>query len=237
VYVVCPRIGPEDADEEPPEPTASPLDLLDFPTPTSRGVLATSEELSTGQLHGCRVGIMHGRLPAAEKADVMRRFAAAADDPDAVDVLVSTSVIEVGVDVPTATMMVVLDAEAFGVSQLHQLRGRVGRAQLPGLCLLSTRNPAALERLEKVAATSNGFDLARVDLEQRKEGDVLGTAQSGRLTTLRVLRVIRDEDVIEHARADVAQMLHDDPQLSAHGAIRAEINRWESAQTQFVEKT
>lgn len=237
VYVVCPRIGPEDADEEPPEPTASPLDLLDFPTPTSRGVLATAEELSTGQLHGCRVGIMHGRLPAAEKADVMRRFAAAADDPDAVDVLVSTSVIEVGVDVPTATMMVVLDAEAFGVSQLHQLRGRVGRAQLPGLCLLSTRNPAALERLEKVAATSNGFDLARVDLEQRKEGDVLGTAQSGRLTTLRVLRVIRDEDVIEHARADVAQMLHDDPQLSAHGAIRAEINRWESAQTQFVEKT
>ena len=156
---------------------------------------------------------------------------------DAIDVLVATSVIEVGVDVPSATMMVVLDAESFGVSQLHQLRGRVGRADLPGLCLLCTRNPEAAERLEKVAGTANGFDLARIDLEQRKEGDVLGTAQSGRLTRLRVLRVIRDEEVIDDARADVAEMLDRDPGLTEHGALRAMMNRWQSAGAEYVEKT
>ncbi len=225
VYVVCPRIGGDDDGDAPSESTGA------------RAVLPMAEELRAGPLQGLRVEVMHGRLAGAEKAEVMRRFAADSQAHDAIDVLVSTSVIEVGVDVPTATMMVVLDAEAFGVSQLHQLRGRVGRAQLPGLCLLSTRNPAALERLGKVAATNNGFDLARIDLEQRKEGDVLGAAQSGRLTTLRVLRVIRDEDVIEQARTDAAGMLDDDPGLSHHRAIRAQINRWESAQTEFVEKT
>ena len=226
VYVVCPRIGGDENDADAPSDSTG-----------ARAVLPMAEELRAGPLQGLRVEVMHGRLAGAEKAEVMRRFAADSQTPDAIDVLVSTSVIEVGVDVPTATMMVVLDAEAFGVSQLHQLRGRVGRAQLPGLCLLSTRNPAALERLGKVAATNNGFDLARIDLEQRKEGDVLGAAQSGRLTTLRVLRVIRDEDVIEQARADVAGMLDEDPALAHHRAIRAQINRWESAQTEFVEKT
>src|SRR5690606_13401780 len=195
VYVVCPRIG----DGEPFEPGEDlPDDLidLDFATPEqTRGVLRTADDLADGPLAGLRIGVMHGRLHSSEKADVMRRFAAESGTADAIDVLVATSVIEVGVDVPSATMMVVLDAESFGVSQLHQLRGRVGRADLPGLCLLCTRNPEAAERLEKVAGTANGFDLARIDLEQRKEGDVLGTAQSGRLTRLRVLRVIRDEEV------------------------------------------
>jgi ATP-dependent DNA helicase RecG len=149
---------------------------------------------------------------------------------------VATSVIEVGVDVPTATVMVVLDAEGFGVSQLHQLRGRVGRSDLPGLCLLCTRNPDAVDRLERVASTSNGFDLARIDLEQRKEGDVLGTAQSGRLTRLRVLRVIRDEQTIEQAREDVADVLASDPALADHRALRAMVNRWESTGAQFVDK-
>jgi ATP-dependent DNA helicase RecG len=166
----------------------------------------------------------------------MARFAGDSDRPEAVDVLVATSVIEVGVDVPSATVMVVLDAESFGVSQLHQLRGRVGRAQLPGLCLLSTRNPGAVERLEKVAGTTNGFDLARIDLEQRKEGDVLGTAQSGRLTRLRLLRVIRDEHVIEQAREDAEHLLHRDPTLAGHRELRAMINRWETAGAEFVEK-
>jgi ATP-dependent DNA helicase RecG len=200
-------------------------------------VLRTAEELADGPLAQVRVGVMHGRMPAVDKADAMRRFAADSRQPDAIDVLVATSVIEVGVDVPTATVMVVLDAESFGVSQLHQLRGRVGRADLPGLCLLCTRNPEAAERLEKVAGTTNGFDLARIDLEQRKEGDVLGTAQSGRLTRLRVLRVIRDEHIIEQARADVADLLQRDPVLSEHRALRDMVNRWQSAQTDFAEKT
>jgi ATP-dependent DNA helicase RecG len=236
VYVVCPRIGDGEA-FEPAEDLPAAIADLDFPAPAStRGVLRTAEELTAGPLSGVRVDIMHGRLPAAEKADVMRRFAGDPALPDAVDVLVATSVIEVGVDVPTATVMVVLDAEGFGVSQLHQLRGRVGRSDLPGLCLLCTRNPDAVDRLERVASTSNGFDLARIDLEQRKEGDVLGTAQSGRLTRLRVLRVIRDEQTIEQAREDVADVLASDPALADHRALRAMVNRWESTGAQFVDK-
>ena len=164
----------------------------------------------------------------------MRRFAAPATDADALDVLVATSVIEVGVDVPAASMMIVLDAESFGLSQLHQLRGRVGRGSAPGLCLLATRNPAARARLEQVAGTTNGFDLARVDLQTRKEGDVLGTAQSGRLTSLRLLRVVRDEQIIEQARADVADLFERDPELREHRALRAMVNRWQS---EYVEKS
>ncbi|MBK6761875.1 MAG: ATP-dependent DNA helicase RecG [Micrococcales bacterium] len=237
VYVVCPRIG-DGATFEPDPDLPEDLAELDFPTPEStRGVLQTAEELADGPLAGVRVSVMHGRLPAAEKSDVMRRFAADPATADAIDVLVATSVIEVGVDVPSATVMVVLDAESFGVSQLHQLRGRVGRADLPGLCLLCTRNPEATERLEKVAATTNGFDLARIDLEQRKEGDVLGTAQSGRLTRLRLLRVIRDEQIIEQARADVADLLARDPGLREHATLRAMVNRWQSAGADYVEKT
>ncbi len=238
VYVVCPRIGEGDGGAEVAVDLPQELAELDFPTPeNTRGVVRTAEELAEGPLAKVRVGVMHGRMSAAEKADVMARFSADATRADSIDVLVATSVIEVGVDVPAATMMVVLDAESFGVSQLHQLRGRVGRAQLPGLCLLSTRNPEAVARLEKVAGTTNGFDLARVDLEQRKEGDVLGTAQSGRLTRLRVLRVIRDEDVIEQARTDAAELLERDPTLAEHRALRAMVNRWQTSQTEFVEKT
>lgn len=226
VYVVCPRIGEDSADEEP---------FGGQEANNTRGVLRVAEELAAGPLSGVRVGVMHGRLPSAEKADAMRRFSADASGPDAIDVLVSTSVIEVGVDVPTATVMIVLDAESFGVSQLHQLRGRVGRAHLPGLCLLSTRNGEAVERLAKVAQTTNGFDLAVLDLEQRKEGDVLGSAQSGRITGLRQLRVIRDEVVIENARADVAELFARDPLLKQHRALRNAVNRWESSQTELTE--
>jgi ATP-dependent DNA helicase RecG len=223
-YVVCPRIG----DEEPVE---------EFATEDVRGVLRTAEALAGNELSQVRVGVLHGRMPAAEKAEVMRRFATGSTDPDALDVLVATSVIEVGVDVPSASVMVVLDAESFGVSQLHQLRGRVGRSDLPGLCLLATRRPEAVERLDRVAGTNNGFDLARIDLETRKEGDVLGTAQSGRMTRLRELRVIRDERIIEQARADVAELLDRDPDLREHKALRATVNRWQTqAETDYVEK-
>jgi ATP-dependent DNA helicase RecG len=221
-YVVCPRIG----DEEPVE---------EFGTEATRGVLRTAEALARNELSGVRVGVLHGRLPAADKADVMARFAAAPEREDTIDVLVATSVIEVGVDVPSASVMVVLDAESFGVSQLHQLRGRVGRSSLPGLCLLATRNPDAVPRLEQVAGTTNGFDLARIDLQTRKEGDVLGTAQSGRFTTLRQLRVVRDEALIEQARDDVADLLQRDPALHEHRSLRATVNRWQT-QAEYVEK-
>ena len=151
--------------------------------------------LAEGPLHGLRVGVLHGRLPADEKDAVMRAFAAGE-----LDVLVATTVIEVGVDVPNATVMVVLDADRFGVSQLHQLRGRVGRGSAAGLCLLVTEAPAgapARERLDAVASTLDGFQLAELDLELRREGDVLGEAQSGRRSHLRLLSLLHDADVID----------------------------------------
>ena len=222
VYVVCPRIG----DEEP---------VGELETVPTRGVLRTASDLAGNELSTVRVGILHGRMQPSEKADVMRRFAADASVFDAIDVLVATSVIEVGVDVASASMMIVLDAESFGISQLHQLRGRVGRGSLPGLCLLATRNPEATQRLEHVASTTDGFELAQYDLRMRKEGDVLGTAQSGGLTTLRVLRVIRDEQIIEQARADVADLLARDPKLLEHRSLRAMVNRWQTV-GEYVEK-
>jgi ATP-dependent DNA helicase RecG len=144
-----------------------------------------------------------------------------------VDVLVATTVVEVGVDVPNATVMVVLDADRFGISQLHQLRGRIGRGSAPGLALLVTESPQdspARARLDAVAATTDGFALSRVDLEQRREGDVLGAAQSGFRSSLRLLRVLRDEDVIVEARREAAAVIDDDPQLGAHPALAAAID-------------
>jgi ATP-dependent DNA helicase RecG len=153
------------------------------------------------------------------KDDVMRRFAAGD-----VDVLVATTVIEVGVDVANATAMIVLDAERFGISQLHQLRGRIGRGAHPGVCLLVTSAEAgtpARERLDGVAATLDGFELARLDLEQRREGDVLGETQSGRRSHLKLLRLLRDEDVIAMAREDARGLIAADPLLDAHPALAA----------------
>jgi ATP-dependent DNA helicase RecG len=165
----------------------------------------------------------------------MRRFAAGD-----VDVLVSTTVIEVGVDVPNATVMVVLDAERFGVSQLHQLRGRVGRGSAPGLCLLVTDMPPgspSRERLDAVAATNDGFELARVDLEARREGDVLGAAQSGRRSSLRLLSVLRHEDVIAQAREVAEAVVAADPDLGAHPALAAAVAELEeSERADYLEK-
>jgi ATP-dependent DNA helicase RecG len=145
-----------------------------------------------------------------------------------VHVLVATTVVEVGVDVPNATVMVVMDADRFGVSQLHQLRGRVGRGQWPGLCLLVTEAPPdtpARERLDAVAASTDGFVLSRLDLEQRREGDVLGTSQAGHRSRLRLLRAIRDEDVITMARSDATEVVEADPTLAAHPALAAAVDK------------
>jgi ATP-dependent DNA helicase RecG len=139
-----------------------------------------------------------------------------------IDVLISTTVIEVGVDVPNATVMVIMDAERFGVSQLHQLRGRVGRGTSPGLCLLVTSaepESPARERLSAVAATQDGFELSRIDLEQRREGDVLGTSQSGTRSHLRLLRVLRDEDLIVLARNDAQTLITEDATLVKFPAL------------------
>lgn len=142
--------------------------------------------------------------------------------------MVSTTVIEVGVDVPNASMMIIMDADRFGVSQLHQLRGRVGRGVIPGLCLFVTSvagDAPALERLRAVAATTDGFELSRLDLEQRREGDVLGSAQSGATSHLRLLRVIRDEALIERARAIAEEILARDANLDAHPLLKSEVDR------------
>lgn len=156
-----------------------------------------------------------------------------------IDVLVSTTVIEVGVDVPTASVMVVLDADRFGISQLHQLRGRVGRGGLPGLCLLVSGTESALvgERLEAVAGTSDGFELARLDLRQRREGDILGAAQHGHRSQLRFLHVLQDEKLIADAREDALELVADDPWLERQPGLAAALaDRVDEEQTAWLER-
>ncbi|MFE9428411.1 ATP-dependent DNA helicase RecG [Kitasatospora sp. NPDC006697] len=229
-YVVCPRIGdeeedpkkrrkraPEDAAEEVGADAGAGSDERRPPL----AVLETAEMLAKGPLAGLRVGILHGRLAPEAKDEVMRRFAAGE-----VDVLVATTVIEVGVNVPNSTAMVIMDADRFGVSQLHQLRGRVGRGSAPGLCLLVSEMPAgsaARARLDAVAGTLDGFALSRIDLEQRREGDVLGQAQSGVRSSLKVLSVLDDEEVIAEAREAAARLVAADPELAEHQELRSEL--------------
>jgi ATP-dependent DNA helicase RecG len=175
--------------------------------------------LRDGALSGLRIELLHGRLPSDAKDSVMRRFAAGE-----IDVLVATTVIEVGVDVPNATVMVVLDADRFGISQLHQLRGRVGRGAHAATALLVTEAPegsGARERVEAVAATLDGFALAGLDLAQRREGDVLGAAQSGRRSRLRLLELLNDGDLIVEARTAATALVEADPELAAYPALRA----------------
>ncbi len=170
-----------------------------------------------------RVAVLHGRMPGDEKDAIMRAVAAGE-----VDVLVATTVIEVGVDVPNASAMVILEAERFGVSQLHQLRGRVGRGSVPGLCLLVTEaavGTTGRARVEAVAATTDGFALAETDLALRGEGDVLGDAQSGARSSLRLLRVVSDSELIAKARAAAEVVLDDDPALARHPGLAGAIER------------
>ncbi|MEO3808578.1 ATP-dependent DNA helicase RecG [Sphaerisporangium sp. B11E5] len=230
-YVVCPRIGDDESDED---VLSAPPSDEDRRPPLAVAEVATT--LSTGPLSALRVEILHGRMPPEEKDAVMRSFT-----KGDIDVLVSTTVIEVGVDVPNSSVMVIMDADRFGVSQLHQLRGRVGRGGLPGLCLLVTDSPEgtpARERLDAVAATVDGFELSRVDLEQRREGDVLGAAQSGRRSSLKMLQLLRDEDVIHQAREEAITLLTTDPTLTAHPDLRAEIDRLlGDSRAEYLEKT
>ena len=215
-YIVAPRIqagSDENAD-------------IDFLFGTESSDIASVEELAPrlhgDALSGLKLAMLHGRLSTEEKERTMTAFAAGE-----IDVLVSTTVIEVGVDVANATIMVIMDADRFGVSQLHQLRGRVGRGTSPGLCLLVTNAVAetpARARLDAVAATLDGFELSRIDLEQRREGDVLGARQSGTQSHLRLLRVLRDEDLIEAARRDAQEIITASPDLTSYPALKNELN-------------
>lgn len=192
-------------------------------------------KLGRGPLKNLRVATLHGRMPSDEKERTMVEFSRGE-----IDVLISTTVIEVGVDVPNATTMVIMDADRFGVSQLHQLRGRVGRGSAPGLCLLVTevaQESPAMARLEAVASTLDGFELSRLDLEQRREGDVLGESQSGVRSHLRLLRVLRDEALIEKARAVAESLIAQDPELLQHALLKAELAELlESESASFVDK-
>ncbi|OAH14811.1 ATP-dependent DNA helicase RecG [Streptomyces jeddahensis] len=213
-YVVCPRIG----DEEPEAKGKKKLPEDEAEKRPPLAVLDVAEQLAQGPLQGLKVEILHGRMQPDDKDAVMRRFAAGETD-----VLVATTVIEVGVNVPNATAMVIMDADRFGVSQLHQLRGRVGRGSAPGLCLLVTDMPeasAARSRLNAVASTVDGFELSRIDLEQRREGDVLGQAQSGARSSLRMLTVIDDEEIIAEAREEAAAVVARDPELEHLPGLR-----------------
>lgn len=226
-YVVAPRIAAgtsEDAD-------------IDFLMGESSSTLASVEDLgpllSGGALQGLRVAPLHGKQAAELKDATMKAFS----DKE-IDVLISTTVIEVGVDIPNATVMVIMDADRFGVSQLHQLRGRVGRGTSPGLCLLVTSALAdtpARERLEAVAGTTDGFELSRIDLEQRREGDVLGASQSGSRSHLRLLRVLRDESMIEQAREDASRIL--DEGIKKSSLLEAELSQIQAdAAAEFIDK-
>ncbi|MFF9201330.1 ATP-dependent DNA helicase RecG [Streptomyces sp. NPDC014986] len=232
-YVVCPRIGDEEDDPKRAGRTKSPGDEDGKRPPLA--VLDIAEQLAKGPLHGLRVEVLHGRMQPDDKDAVMRRFAAGE-----ADVLVATTVIEVGVNVPNATAMVIMDADRFGVSQLHQLRGRVGRGSAPGLCLLVTEMPeasAARQRLGAVASTLDGFELSRLDLEQRREGDVLGQAQSGTRSSLRVLAVIEDEGVIAEAREEAARTVAADPDLTGLPALRTALDALlDEEREQYLEK-
>jgi len=261
IYAVCPRIGGDGpagdgpADEgaagrsQPGEGAASAGGDADG-NPGGTGEDGTAEdeakrppiavldlaaELAQGPLAGVRLAVLHGRLPPDEKERVMLAFAAGS-----VDVLVTTTVVEVGVDVPNATTMVIMDADRFGVSQLHQLRGRVGRGSHEGLCLLVTEAEAgspARQRLDAVAATLDGFKLSRLDLEQRREGDVLGAAQAGRKSSLKLLTLLADEDLIGRARREATDLVDADPALAGQPALATAVAALlDLQQAEFLEK-
>ena len=245
VYVVCPRIGDDSADGN--DTSAGGLDDGAEPpddqdpdeTEERRPPLAVLDVLELLRAHpvlaGLRIEVLHGRLPSDAKDAVMRQFVAGE-----VDVLVATTVIEVGVDVPNATAMVVMDADRFGVSQLHQLRGRVGRGGHAGLCLLVTQarpGSHSLKRIDAVAATLDGFELSLVDMRSRREGDVLGAAQSGVGSSLKLLKVTEHEELIAEARADAVPLIEVDPELHSNPALAQAISQLlKPAREAFLER-
>jgi ATP-dependent DNA helicase RecG len=239
VYVVCPRIGGEFASEDTTvlelerEASEQAAEVLRRPAVAALDVLDQLRSMPV--LAGTRIEALHGRMPSDEKDTVMADFAAGR-----IDVLVATTVVEVGVDVANATTMVVEDAERFGISQLHQLRGRVGRGSAPGLCLLVSEADEATpgwQRLEAVASTTDGFELAAVDLEQRREGNVLGASQSGGRSSLRYLRVMHDEQLIADARGDATELVDADPVLVSQPALlEALFEQLDHDQIDFLER-
>ncbi|MDQ1743559.1 MAG: ATP-dependent helicase RecG [Pseudonocardiales bacterium] len=228
VFLVCPRIGDESDAED--------IGAAADDGPQTASVLGSYAELSNDQLAGLRLAQLHGRMPAEDKSAVMSAFAAGG-----IDVLVATTVIEVGINVPNASLMVIFDADRFGVSQLHQLRGRIGRGEHPGLCLMLSQLPfghPALQRLEEVAKTLDGFALAELDLTQRREGDVLGVAQSGRRSQLKLLSLLQDAPLITAARAEAQRVIEADPELTAHPGLAEFLwESFDSDRTEFLHKS
>jgi ATP-dependent DNA helicase RecG len=233
VYIVCPRIGGDVAEDDTrldsEEEKRAPL-----------AVLEVAPMLAGGPLKDVRVGILHGRMSSEEKDDIMRRFNVGPNAKEGLDVLVSTTVIEVGVDVPNATMMIILDSDRFGVSQLHQLRGRIGRGKDAGLCIFVTEaleDSPARERLAAVAETTDGFELAQLDLEIRREGNVLGSRQSGKKSSLKLLQVVKDIAIVELARDACKKLIDEDFTLSQAPALQKAVDEIEKeAETEFLEK-
>jgi ATP-dependent DNA helicase RecG len=237
VYIVAPRISNPDKKLSEREIEAAMLlgeEFLDNESITAVEELAP--QLATGDLKGLKLAVLHGRQSSEVKEQTMAAFA-----NGQIQVLIATTVIEVGVDVPNASMMVIMDAERFGVSQLHQLRGRVGRGTVPGLCLLvssALQDSVSMQRLTAVAATLDGFELARIDLDQRKEGDVLGKSQSGGKSHLRLLSVLRDEELIDQARQVANEILKKDPELVDLPNLRAEVEKLKSDEAaRFMDKS
>ncbi|WP_307038114.1 ATP-dependent DNA helicase RecG [Arthrobacter sp. B3I4] len=223
VYVVCPKIGADDdGDFSPGEAEPTDADLAETGARELASVTGVVELLrDEPALAGVPVAPLHGRQDPALKSETMASFTA-----NQTKLLVSTTVIEVGVDVHNATLMVILDADRFGISQLHQLRGRVGRGGLPGTCLLvTTLEPGhpSRRRLDAVAATTDGFALSQEDLKLRREGDILGASQSGGRSTLKLLRVLEHEDIIARARQDAQAIVGADPELARQSALAAAI--------------
>jgi len=230
-FVVCPRI--DDTDDH--------LELLDPDSekenkrPLAAAVAVAKSLQANPYLKDLRIGLLHGRQSSETKAEVMASFT-----NKQIDILVSTTVIEVGVDVPNATTMVILDADRFGVSQLHQLRGRVGRGGLPGLCLLLTsaeEESPAMIRVNAVAETNDGFKLSEIDLELRREGDVLGSTQSGGRSSLKLLRVLRDQELIQRVRTSVQAIYSADPTLEKHLSLARALEAQDKANRDFLTKS
>lgn len=235
VYIVCPKIG--DSQMEP--DSADALELYEGP-PANKQELTSVVELfeslsDVPALAGVSMGLLHGRLDPAEKAATMAGF-----NEGTISLLISTTVIEVGVDVPNATLMVIMDADRFGISQLHQLRGRIGRGGHPGTCLLVTQlepEHPSRERLDAVASTSDGFELSQKDLELRREGDILGASQSGGRSALRFLKVIQHASVIEKARKDAQELIDADPRLTEHPELEEALDLYLNAEKEaFLER-
>ena len=244
-YIVAPRITAPEVEESKNKITQADIDMarlmgdeITSEELNGEGMVSVEElapRLATGALKGIKLAPLHGKQSSELKEETMAAFSSGE-----IEVLVSTTVIEVGVDVPNASMMVIMDADRFGVSQLHQLRGRVGRGSVPGLCLLVTaaeEGSPAMERLTAVAGTLDGFELSRIDLDQRREGDVLGRAQSGTKSHLRLLRVLRDEDLIEKARSVSLRLIEDDPTLSSFPTLAHEVSLLKAEESsEFLDK-